>query len=125
MTTSIPHSSTESGYPATAQDGGHGGTPHHSMTMKRPDHSEDSGFGESGSQEWLPNHPKTGDWFSLKGDTISAYEHPTLHAETFENMRGQDPSMAPSWSESIEGTGATTGSDMYSSDIENHEGHTN
>lgn len=80
---------------------------------------------ESGAQEWMPNHPKTGDFYSLKGTTIDAYEHPTLDAEVYENMHGQDPSMAPEWSESVLSTGTTTGTDMYQSDIENHEGHTN
>ena len=101
-------------YPSDAGASGLGGTNHDHMTEPHPHPTE------SGAQEWMPNHPKTGDWYSLKGDALDAYEHPTLHAETGENLRGQDPSMAPSWDESILSTGTTSDSGMYSSDIENH-----
>lgn len=124
MADNTQHSRTEPGYPANASDSGLGGTPHDAITDPAPMHSQDSGEGESGSQPWLPNHPKTGDWYSLKGTVCGAYEHPSLHSETFENMRGQDPSMAPSWDESILDTGVTSPEGgMYSSELENHSGY--
>jgi len=40
---------------------------------------------------WLPNHPKSGDWYSLKGKMLSPYEMAPLESTSHGSGPGVQP----------------------------------
>src|SRR5690242_15826675 len=72
------------------------------------------------SEGMFPNHPRSGFYFSAKGGMIAPYEAATMESTSESNGRNQADTTSPVWSGFIEDTGTTTGSGLYSSDMENH-----
>lgn len=68
----------------------------------------------------FPNHRLGGFYYSAKGGLIGAYEQPTSESTSESNGRNQADTASPVWSGFIEDTPTTTGSGLYSSEIENH-----
>lgn len=50
----------------------------------------------SGGGEWLPQHPKTGEFYSLKGRMLTPPELPALHSTAMMNTRPQSDLAMPS-----------------------------
>lgn len=80
------------------------------------------------SGELFPNHPKTGDWFSLKGDDCKPWEIQTLESTSAGTSRHQAPTMSPAWNSTVvvqtPTTKAQSSDGHYKSDLPNHSGHT-
>jgi hypothetical protein len=71
--------------------------------------------------ELFPDHPKSGFYFSAKGQTLSPYELDTLESSAMGDSRHQAPTTSPSWdSTTVVHTGLTAAEGSYHSDLPNH-----
>lgn len=74
--------------------------------------------------ETFPNHPKVGEWYTLKGDECKPWELETLESTSGGSARHQAPTRSPEWNSTIIVQTGSTGPDgsgaTYRSHIPNH-----
>jgi hypothetical protein len=71
--------------------------------------------------DMFPNHPKSGEFFSLKGGMVAPYEAPTMESSSEGDSRHQAETMSPTWNSTIiVDTPTTTGSGATNSPLEGH-----
>jgi hypothetical protein len=57
----------------------------------------------------FPQHPKVGDWNSLKGSMLAPHEEPPIYSTAMGDTRHQTDAMAQSWDSTVVVTTGLTG----------------
>jgi hypothetical protein len=72
--------------------------------------------------ELFPQHPKTGFYFSAKGDACTPWEVGIMESDAMGDSRHQAPTHSPDWNSTIIVQTPTTGAEsgMYNSSLPNH-----